>query len=236
MCPKPRIPFFWFTSIGVQKQPILVEVLAPMRLGLRGSHVQRQYRKWTTLRSKSSTIKGLLYACWRSRCKAFVARKARTIALSKVQRSCHKTSDNQPIHKFGYPFGDSIPGLYCVAWLDWGHARKCQFKDFCEKERYESCSVQRMFTAETFVKRRKRENSPVVMLLPGSHECLASRNPHVLCQKHGGACVCVCVCLSSGYEGGTVKHVLTSTSSPPMTSLPYPGAHIRSGFMPHIVL
>jgi hypothetical protein len=41
VCPKPRIPFFWFTSIGVQKQPVLVEVLAPTRLALQGSHVQR---------------------------------------------------------------------------------------------------------------------------------------------------------------------------------------------------
>jgi hypothetical protein len=49
--------------------------------------------------------------------KDFIARKARTIALSKAQGSCHKTKDNQPIHKFGYPFGDSIPRLYCVAWL-----------------------------------------------------------------------------------------------------------------------
>jgi hypothetical protein len=104
-------------SIGVQKQPILVEVLAPTRLALRGSHVQRQYRKWTTLCSKSSTIKGLLYARWRSRYKEFIARKARTISLSKARGSCHKTSNNQPIHECGYPFGDSIPGLYCVAWL-----------------------------------------------------------------------------------------------------------------------
>ena len=37
--------------------------------------------------------------------------------LSEAQGSCHKTSNNQPIHEFGYPFGDSIPGLYCVAWL-----------------------------------------------------------------------------------------------------------------------
>jgi hypothetical protein len=121
--------------------------------------------------------------------KDLVARKARTIALSKARGSCHKTSDNQPIHEFGYPFGDSIPGLYCVAWLGQGHARKCQSKDFCEKERYESCSVQRTFAPETFGKRRKRENSPVVRLLPGSHKRLTLRNPHVLCQKHGGACM-----------------------------------------------
>jgi hypothetical protein len=120
--------------------------------------------------------------------KDFVTRKASTIALSKARGSCPKTSDNQPIHEFGYPFGDSIPGLYCVAWLGQGHARKCQSNNFCEKERYESCSVQWTFTAETFSKRQKRENSLVVRLLPGSHERLALRNPHVLCQKHGGAC------------------------------------------------
>jgi hypothetical protein len=118
----------------------------------------------------------------------FVVRKARTIALSEAQESCHKTSNNQPIHEFGYPFGDSTPRLYCVAWLGQGHARKCQSEDFGEKERYESCSVQCTFAAETFGKRRKRERSPVVRLLPGSHEHLASRNPRVLCQKHGGAC------------------------------------------------
>ncbi len=121
--------------------------------------------------------------------KDFVARKAHTIALSKARGSCHMTSDNQPIHKFGYPFGDSIPGLYCIAWLGQGHGRKRQSKDFCEKERYELYSFQRTFTAETFGKRRKRENSPVVRLLPGSHERLVSRNPGILCQKHGGACM-----------------------------------------------
>ncbi len=68
------------------------------------------------------------------------------------------------------------------------NARKCQLKDFCEEERYESCSVPQTFTADTFRKIRKRENSMVVMLLPGSHECLALRDPHVLFQKHGGTC------------------------------------------------
>jgi hypothetical protein len=61
-CPQPRIPFFWFTSSGVHKQLVLFEVLAPTSLVLQGSHVQRQYRKRTTLRSKSRTIKRLLYA------------------------------------------------------------------------------------------------------------------------------------------------------------------------------
>jgi hypothetical protein len=54
--------FFWFTSSGFHKQPVLFEVLAPMSLFPRGSHMQREYRKRTTLPSKSSTIKKLLYA------------------------------------------------------------------------------------------------------------------------------------------------------------------------------
>ncbi len=54
--------FFWFTSSRFCKQPILFEVLAPTSLFLWGSHMRREYHKRTTLRSKSSTIKGLLYA------------------------------------------------------------------------------------------------------------------------------------------------------------------------------
>ncbi len=120
--------------------------------------------------------------------KDFLARKACTIALSKTRGSCHKTSNNQAYSRVWKSLGDSIPKLYCVAWLGLGHARKCQFKDFCEKERYDLCSVQRMFAPEIFGKRRKRESSMVVRLLPGSQEHLALRNPRVLCQKHGGAC------------------------------------------------
>jgi hypothetical protein len=74
--------------------------------------------------------------------KRFVARKARTIALRKARGSCHKTSDNQPYSRVWKSLGDSIPELYCVAWLGLGHTRKCQFEDFSEKERYESCLVQ----------------------------------------------------------------------------------------------
>jgi hypothetical protein len=47
--------------------------------------------------------------------KDFVVRKARTIALSKAQESCHKTSDNQPYSRVWKSLGDSIPKLYCIA-------------------------------------------------------------------------------------------------------------------------
>jgi hypothetical protein len=90
--------------------------------------------------------------------KDFVARKAHTIALSKVQGSCHKTSNNQPYSRVWKSFGDPIPELYCVARLGLGHARKSQFKEFCEKERYDLCSVQLAFAPEAFGKRRKGKN------------------------------------------------------------------------------
>ena len=64
--------------------------------------------------------------------KDFVARKARTIDLSKAQGSCLKTSNNQPYSQVWKSLGDSIPELYCVALLGLGHARKCQFEDFSE--------------------------------------------------------------------------------------------------------
>ena len=66
------------------------------------------------------------------------------------------------------------------------HARKCWSKDFCEKERYELCSVQRRFTADAFLKVWKGENLPVVMLLPGSHESCFWET-HAFCSRNMGA-------------------------------------------------
>jgi hypothetical protein len=100
VCPKPRNSFFWFTSIGVQKRPILVEILVPTRLALQGSHVRRLYRKRTPLCSKISTIKGLLYARLSSRCKAFVARNVRTIAWAKRKKAVIRQAINAIWHGY----------------------------------------------------------------------------------------------------------------------------------------
>ncbi len=64
--------------------------------------------------------------------KDFVARKARTITLSKAQGNCHKTINNHPYSQVWKSLGDSIPKLYCVALLGLDHARKCQLEDFSE--------------------------------------------------------------------------------------------------------
>ncbi len=60
--PYTKNSFFLFTSIWVWKRPVSIEVSAPTRLGLLGSHERRKFRKRTTLRSESKTLKGLLYA------------------------------------------------------------------------------------------------------------------------------------------------------------------------------
>ncbi len=89
--------FLVYEYLGSER-PILVEVLAPMRLSLQGSHARRKFRQRTTLRRESSTLKGLLYApikqeqyhkrttlCrFKSRCKLFVARKAALSPWSKA--------------------------------------------------------------------------------------------------------------------------------------------------------
>ncbi len=93
--PSTKNSFFLFTSIWVLKGPVLVEVLAP--LWLRGSNERRNFRKRTTLRSESSTLKGLLYAPIKREqyhkrttlrrlkipLRSIVARKVRTIALEQ---------------------------------------------------------------------------------------------------------------------------------------------------------
>jgi hypothetical protein len=133
MCPKPRTPFFWFTSIWIMKRPISVEVSAPTRLGLRGSHVWRKFRQRTTLRSESSTIKGLLYAPIQQKqyLKRTTLRRLKIplqsicskegphyhLGAKRERESCHLTSNNQPLITSWKFLGDSILGLYRVAWL-----------------------------------------------------------------------------------------------------------------------
>ena len=112
---------------------------------------------------------------WKPHCEAFVARKVHTIAWAKrEQESCHLTSDNQPLFTSWKFLG------WFQTWAvlrSLANARMCQLEDFCEKKRYESCSVQQTFTADAFRKRRKTENSTVVVLLPGSHDRLAFEKP-----------------------------------------------------------
>ncbi len=74
-------------------------------------------------------------------------------------------------------------------WLSKGlcQARKCQLEDIVW-EKVWFAFTQWTFTPETFSGRQKGKRKPVLSLLPSFLESIASRNPSVLCQKHGGAC------------------------------------------------
>jgi hypothetical protein len=172
---------------------------------------QKQYHKRTTLRTLKLLLQSIcskegLHYRLGAKCKKAVIRQATNAiygmgTLKIPLRSIR--SEEGPHYRLGAKRKEAViwqATINLFTSLDilwWFHtravlrslanARKCQFEE-SEEERYESSSVQRTFTAETFGKRRKRENSTIVMLLPGSHERLASRNPRVLFQKHGGTC------------------------------------------------
>ncbi len=205
MCPKPRIPFFLFTSIGGSETTHLGWSIGSCISFLWGSHVRRKFWKRTTLRSKSSTLKGLVYAPIQQKqyhkrttlrrlkipLQSMVARKVRTIAWAKRDKAVIRQAKNAvngmgtlkiplwsihseegPHYHLGAKREEAvirqgtinlIHGLEIPWWFhtrvvlrSLANARKCQLKDFCEKERYESCSVLRTLTSETFDKRRKR--------------------------------------------------------------------------------
>ncbi len=79
----------------------------------------------------------------------FVARKARTIALSKVQG----TQQSTLFRSLKIPWG-SIPKLYCIALWGLCHTRKCQFKDFWVRKVW-FAFAQQTLASETFGKRQK---------------------------------------------------------------------------------
>ncbi len=103
---------------------------------------RKQYHKRTTLRTMKILLRSIcseegLHYCLRAKHDEAVIRQAihaiwhgyvenpaakhsqrgrpALSPLSKARGSCHKTSDNQPIHKFGYPLVIPYPG--CTAQL-----------------------------------------------------------------------------------------------------------------------
>ncbi len=112
--------------------------------------------------------------------KDFVARKAHTMALSKAwgtQQSTVFTSLEVPWGFLTQAVLRSLVGLMS--------RKKVSVQGFLWVRKVWFAFPQRTFAPETFGKRLKGERSPVVSLLPGSREHLASRNPRVLCQEYG---------------------------------------------------
>ncbi len=114
--------------------------------------------------------------------KDFVARMACTIALSEAwgtQKSTLFTSLEIPWGFHSQAVLCSLAGLMS--------RKKVSVQQFLWVRKVWFAFAQQTFTPETFGERQKGKNSPVVSLLPGSHERLASRNQRVLCQKYVGA-------------------------------------------------
>ncbi len=91
----------------------------------------------------------------------------------REQESCQRQATNNLFFTSWVSFVIPTWAVLCSL----ANARKCQLEDFCEKERYESCPVQRTCTSDAFRKVWKGENFPVLKLQPGSHERLAFEKP-----------------------------------------------------------
>ncbi len=141
---------------------------------------------------------------WRTRCKVvhrkegphyWIEQNARNPleheqgqrALGKLSRSCHQTSNNQPLFmSLVIPWGFLTQAV--LRWLSRGlwHARKCQFKDFMWEEKVWFAIGQRTFAWETFGKRQNGERKLVLILVPGSHKRFALRKC-INCARNMGA-------------------------------------------------
>jgi hypothetical protein len=66
--------------------------------------------------------------------KDFVARNACTIALSKAQGSCHRTSNNQPYSQDWKFLGDLLPKGYCATQQGLCHVGKWSLRIFVSKK------------------------------------------------------------------------------------------------------
>ncbi len=146
------------------------------------------YRLEQSTRKLSSDKRQMPYVAWvrwESRCKGFRSEEGPHYRLgAKREEAVIWQVTINLFTSLDIP-GDSIPRLYCVAWL---MQEKVSPRIFVRKEGMNHVQSNGFSKQKPLAKRRKRENSPVVRLLPGSHERLALRNPHVLFQKHGGAC------------------------------------------------
>ncbi len=160
---------------------------------------------------------------WGSRCEGFCSKEgphycfeqiARNplerdqvqIALRNCPEAVIRQGTTNLIHEFGNPL--RIPYSSGTALLSRAYLmRESWAQGFLWVRRVWFAFSQRRFAPETFGKRQKGERSPVVSLLPGSCKCLALRNPHVLCQKYGGACTTYYLGVLKVQENGTRKWI-----------------------------
>ncbi len=141
--------------------------------------------------------------CWGTRCKGFCSKEGshyqieqrqgadwNTISCKEHLGSCPEAVVRQATINldslFWKSFGDSLPELYCV---DLAKAYVTQenvsWRNFAWEEKVWFVIAQQTFAWETFSKRQNRERKPLPILVPGSHERLASRK-RVMCARDMG--------------------------------------------------
>ncbi len=122
--------FLWFTSIGVLRDPSWLKYRL-LVFFLWGSHVQRKFRKRTTLRSKSSTLKGLLYAPIQRKqyhkrtilrrlkipLRSICSKEGPHYPLSKAWARTLSSDNRQSTFIHELEISLVIPYLGCTAWL-----------------------------------------------------------------------------------------------------------------------
>ncbi len=153
VCPKPIIPFFWFTSIGFRSGPswlvyrllqdqLYEEAMCKGSTETDSFTQQKQYHKRITLRTMKIPLQSIhskegphyqfseaQESCqlisdkchiWHGYVENPAAKysqqgRSTLSPRSEARGGCQKTSDNQPIHEFGYPLVIPYPG--CTAQL-----------------------------------------------------------------------------------------------------------------------
>jgi hypothetical protein len=143
VCPKPRNFFFGSRVFGLWETR-LVWIATPTRLSLRGSYVRRKFRQRTTLRSESSTLKGLLYAPskreqyhkdYSTQVEDPAANVARNAALSPWSEAWARKLSYDKRQSTFFFHELEIPRWF-PTWAvlrSLAIARKCQLEDSCEK-------------------------------------------------------------------------------------------------------
>ncbi len=150
---------------------------------------QKQYLKRTTLRRLKIPLQSI-------RSKEGLHYR---LGVKRQQESCHLTSNNQLLFTSWISFGDSTLGLYCAAGLT---QESVSSRIFCEKERYESCTVQTDVHSRRFPQKAEKgkvSGSDATTRFPWA-SCFWET--HAFCTRNMGAhvwCTCAKKLVSSDF-------------------------------------
>ncbi len=107
------------------------------------------------------------------------------LGAKRERESCHLTSNNQPLFTSWITSGDSILGLYCLAWLT---QESVSLRIFVRKKGMSHDQSNRRSQQTPSARFRKEKTCLKCCYNKVPTSVLLLRNSRVLFQKHGGAC------------------------------------------------